>query len=438
MVKIHRAVLERSGVPDAGIAVALDTTFGFQTNADDLADRTTRYFADSVGATVGVASWRSRDADAAARERALAALSRAAWVFAGPGSPSYALRHWVGTPVPDALLDVAHRGGTLVFGSAAACTVGVLALPVYEIYKAGHDPFWLDGLDLLGRLTGLAAVVVPHYDNAEGGGYDTRFCYLGEERLETLQARLPTGVGVLGVDEHTAVIFDTDAGTVTVSGNGMMTVRPPGATDTGGQRHGDGTVLPLAQLARALRGETGDEAPSAAGPAPGPGAGPPAGEARTTAGGTAHGTAGLRTAGGSTGPIAATPTSLAEHIAAAQGAFDAAFDAHDAAACVQVVLDLEEAIAAWSTDSLQSDQAARARRLLRAQIVRLGEFAGEGPHRRPATIALLGPLVTELLDLRRDARDARDFARADRIRDALAAAGVLVKDTVDGARWEVG
>ena len=31
--------------------------------------------------------------------------------------------------------------------------------------------------------TGLPAVVVPHYDNAEGGHHDTRFCYLGERRL---------------------------------------------------------------------------------------------------------------------------------------------------------------------------------------------------------------------------------------------------------------
>ena len=30
---------------------------------------------------------------------------------------------------------------------------------------------------------GLDAVVIPHFDNAEGGNHDTRFCYLGERRL---------------------------------------------------------------------------------------------------------------------------------------------------------------------------------------------------------------------------------------------------------------
>ncbi len=47
-------------------------------------------------------------------------------------------------------------------------------------------------------------------------------------------------------------------------------------------------------------------------------------------------------------------------------------------------------------------------------------------------------LVEELLAQRVAARKARDFARSDAIRDALAAAGVIVKDTPDGATWEAG
>ena len=47
-------------------------------------------------------------------------------------------------------------------------------------------------------------------------------------------------------------------------------------------------------------------------------------------------------------------------------------------------------------------------------------------------------LIEELLDARRAARAAKDFARADAIRDGIAAAGVLVKDTPQGAVWEVG
>jgi cysteinyl-tRNA synthetase len=35
------------------------------------------------------------------------------------------------------------------------------------------------------------------------------------------------------------------------------------------------------------------------------------------------------------------------------------------------------------------------------------------------------------------ARAAKDWARADAIRDTLAAAGILVEDSADGASWSV-
>ena len=46
-----------------------------------------------------------------------------------------------------------------------------------------------------------------------------------------------------------------------------------------------------------------------------------------------------------------------------------------------------------------------------------------------------GEVVSRLIDLRAKARAERDFARSDLIRDRLTAAGVLVEDTSDGARW---
>ncbi len=53
---------------------------------------------------------------------------------------------------------------------------------------------------------------------------------------------------------------------------------------------------------------------------------------------------------------------------------------------------------------------------------------------------LLAPyraVIDRMLQLRLDARKAKDFARADVIRDVLKAAGVLVEDTPTGARWEL-
>jgi cysteinyl-tRNA synthetase len=48
-------------------------------------------------------------------------------------------------------------------------------------------------------------------------------------------------------------------------------------------------------------------------------------------------------------------------------------------------------------------------------------------------------LVPAMLEARQAARERKDYAEADRIRDALAAAGVVVEDTAGGgARWRVG
>lgn len=49
----------------------------------------------------------------------------------------------------------------------------------------------------------------------------------------------------------------------------------------------------------------------------------------------------------------------------------------------------------------------------------------------------LAPLVDALLEQRQEARVAKDFATADRVRDQLAAAGIEIEDTAQGPRWSV-
>jgi hypothetical protein len=179
MMKPHRALFERLG-PDPVPAVIVDTPYGFQENADDISARAVEYFDKSVGRAVAVASLRLRDdPDAAGRERALAQVAAARWVFAGPGSPTYSLRQWRGTEMPELLADKLHHGGCVVFASAAALTLGRYSVPVYEVYKSGDDPVWAEGLDLTADILDSDVAVIPHYDNAEGGNHDTRFCYLG-------------------------------------------------------------------------------------------------------------------------------------------------------------------------------------------------------------------------------------------------------------------
>ncbi|MEN3273871.1 MAG: hypothetical protein V7636_2632, partial [Actinomycetota bacterium] len=224
MIKTHRALLERvSPAP----AVFLDTPVGFQENAGEIAERVVEYFAQSVGTPIEVATMRTTFAT----ESTLAAVARAGYVFSGPGSPTYALAQWRETAIPELLREKLVSGGAVTFASAAALTLGVVTVPVYEIYKVGAGLHWLDGLDLLAA-AGLRAAVIPHFNNAEGGTHDTRFCYLGERRLEEMESAMPEDAFVLGVDEHTGAILDLDARTMEVVGVGVVTVRDHGTIRT--------------------------------------------------------------------------------------------------------------------------------------------------------------------------------------------------------------
>jgi cyanophycinase-like exopeptidase len=423
MVEVHRATLRAAG---EGTSLLLDTPYGFQENADDITDSAVAYFGRNVGRRVTPLVWRTRF-EGAALDRALTAVRTARSVFAGPGSPTYALRVWAGTGFDDALAALAASGGTVTFASAAALTIGVVTVPVYEIYKSGADPAWAPGANLLERLTGLRAALIPHYDNTEGGTHSTRFCYLGERRLRILEGELPEGSHVIGVDEHTAVIFDLATGTASVVGNGTVTVRHDGRSRV----LPTGTVLPIAELAvsaraagvgRGVRPGVGDTGAGVGGPS---GAGATAG-ARVSAG--ALGTDG-------SGAVAnRPPTSLREAADRARGAFDVAIAARDADAAAACVLDLEQAIVDWTADTLQSDDGDHARRTLRGMVLELAAAARDGLADPAARIA---PLVDALLERRAAARSARDFATADALRDRLAAAGVEVRDSPTGPQWSV-
>jgi len=53
----------------------------------------------------------------------------------------------------------------------------------------------------------------------------------------------------------------------------------------------------------------------------------------------------------------------------------------------------------------------------------------------PTTNNQLKPVMDLVLDLRHEAREKKDWSTSDKIRDGLAAAGIIVKDTKDGTTW---
>ncbi|KRO49135.1 MAG: hypothetical protein ABR75_08130 [Acidimicrobiia bacterium BACL6 MAG-120924-bin43] len=400
MVTTHRMLASK--LPKPARATLLDTPYGFQENAPELATKAVEYFKTSINIALDVAGLTQIiDADALAVERGLQVVSDAQYVFAGPGSPTYALRQWAGTPLAGLLTKKLRDGGIVTFASAAALTLGRFTLPVYEIYKVGQDPRWLEGLNILGEI-GINVALIPHYNNAEGGHHDTRFCYMGERRLSMLERELPDDVYVLGVDEHTGVVIDIDAQTATVVGKGVLTIRVKGVST----EIASGEVLPIDRLRNPLAGiKTGVPAVAASNA-----------EASDTA----------------TKDVDVLDSNLRQATERLNDAFTQAITAGDADAAARAALDLDDAIAGWSIDTLQSDDASHARSVLRSMITRLAG-AATGGLRDPREVA--GPFVQVLLDLRVQVRADKRFDLSDMIRDRLAEINVEVRDTPQGAEW---
>jgi cyanophycinase-like exopeptidase len=408
MVTIHKAIAELlgSGRPDA---VLLDTPYAFQENAADISSRAVSYFATSVGLDVTVLACAD---EAATRPDGdivgigqqtsssdAAQVRSADWVFAGPGSPSYALSRWRDSHIGLALRErVASGTGVTVLASAAAAAAGLTAVPVYEIYKVGAPPHWLPGLDVLATV-GIRAAVIPHYDNAEGGTHDTRFCYLGERRLAVMERELPSDAAVLGVDEHTAVIFDLVAGTAEVRGRGGLTIRKNGASTVLSAP----TTLTIADLRAMIQtgAPTGARASEPGQPGP------------------AH-------------RESDAPLPLPDIVERAEQQFEAALADNDGKALITIILDLEYAIHEWAADTDEDQGTEQARTVLRGMIGRLEEVVMDGL-RDPRD--KLRPAVEPLLELRSALRAQGRYSESDAIRAALSAARVQIADSADGSHW---
>ena len=220
LVSVHRNLINK--IDDEVIASLIDTPFGFQENADQLVDKLIEFYDVSLNLEINLASFRNKKYFKSVEYfEFLKKIQSSNFIFSGPGSPSYATKNWIDTDVPEIFKERLCSGSSLIFASAAASTLGIRTIPVYEIYKVGIDPYWEKGINLL-EVFDIDCVVVPHFNNKEGGNHDTSISYLGAKRMEILQEIQPTNI--LGIDEHTALIIDAKENLFEVEGLGQVTV----------------------------------------------------------------------------------------------------------------------------------------------------------------------------------------------------------------------
>jgi peptidase E len=394
MVRVHRNLLGKLTPPVK--AVFMDTPAGFQMNADDLFDKAREYFEKRFSQPMDRASFKSsKDISPLEAERAFQTLRRADYIFVGPGSPTYALRNWVGTPIPKIIFDRIQSGGCFVAASAAALTLGRFTLPVYEIYKVGEELHWVEGLDLLGRF-GMSLVVIPHWNNAEGGTHDTRFCWMGEPRLIRLEALLPPEIPILGIDEHTACILDFQASQVLIRGIGGVTLRHRGREKV----FKDGQILPLEEFKGFGTSPIEEKTPT---PSQVP-------------------------------SIHLPQESFMDQVKSAQESFAKLIQENKGAALIDLLVGLDKMIWKSYKEFEDEDQISQAREVFRGLIVQLGLRFDESPK---DAASIVSPLLDIILDLRGRLRSAKQWDLADIIRDKLFQAGVIVEDTPQGPQWRL-
>lgn len=396
MVEVHKELLtDLSGSTNA---VFLDTPAGFQLNADDLAQRAMAYFNDRVQHPMRTVSFKSRTgATPYETEKAYLGLRNADLILIGPGSPTYAVSQWKDTAIPEIFMQRIAEGACLIAASAAALTVGRFTLPVYEIYKVGEDLHWVEGLGLLDHF-GFPLVVIPHWNNAEGGTHDTRFCYMGEPRFRRLESMLPADVCVLGLDEHTACLLDLANGEGRIRGIGTVTLRHNGREMV--FKRGERFPLDL------LRGRIEKH------------------DWRQQ----------VRSASEHEEEQTEQESSFWHRVADVEKAFDQGMKRGSPADLVSALLEFDGIIWRGQHDLENPEFIAQARERFRELIVRLGTVIENSPTGRRECLA---PLVETLLRLREFYRRERRWSDADSLRECLRDAGIEVEDTPQRARWKL-
>jgi len=133
---------------------------------------------------------------------------------------------------------------------------------------------------------------------------------------------------------------------------------------------------------------------------------------------------------GASGAPASASAEWRERLEAAQAQFDACLDDDlNVSGGLGVVHETAKAL---GRGELSPDEAAAGLAFLEHADAILGVIFAESSQVEEG----LSPEEQELLEARGAAREARDWARSDELRDALLARGIVIKDGADGVTWE--
>jgi hypothetical protein len=253
-------------------------------------------------------------------------------------------------------------------------------------------------MDILNNF-GFNLVVVPHWNNAEGGTHDTRFCFMGEPRFKQLVSLLPEDVAILGLDEHTACILDFENREAVIKGIGQVTLQQAERRIV--FKTGDRFSLEV------LRGadQSGNWQPT-----------PPAQDV-------------------SEKDSAAANDAFWDQIHRLEAVFYEGLETHEAQKTTNALLELDRMIWQAHQDLENEEFITQARDTLRELIAVIGTRLAAAPRSETDCLA---PLVQQLLDVREAFRQQRQFEEADAIRDSLQRANIIIEDTETGSRWRLG
>lgn len=396
MVEVHKMLLSRLSANPS--AFFLDTPAGFQLNADQIAANAVEYFRKRVGYRLGIASFKSSETiaelDAAITYQK---LRGADYILMGPGSPTYTVSQLQKSHIPQIFIDHIRKGGCLVTASAAALTTGRYTLPVYEIYKVGQALHWVAGLDILSAF-GLDLIVIPHWNNAEGGTHDTSRCFMGTSRFKRLVSMLEKPLPILGLDEHTACIIDFAEGSFEIFGIGSVALHYHGHS----QYFVPGKTYPL-QLLQGGELMSAEAAKDRVFPSK------------------------PEFPDNENSDFWRTVHELREN-------FQEGMTADGLRQSTSALLHLDSLIWQAEGNKENPEVIAQARDLFREQLAELGTRAMPA---RSEWARIIEPLIDSLLATRQLFRENNNFEAGDALRDALARAGITVEDTEEGYRWHL-